>query len=329
MGPGTIEGVIDAVGVQVAQAIGALVPVGLALTGSFTVLAILSLGAAIIAGANAIVSPIIRMTGAAAGTFWAIREWPTIVRGALDAARAAIGLMIGGYSGPSTLFGMANDIAGRVGAEYSSFSITAPLTGIADALMGALAAILIWLGLAVTGLLAVLAEFQLLIGAAVAPLVLPALAFGLTSSLGWAPVRFLVSAAVRVVIMGATSAIMANAVTGVIDLGGSDVALTHEQIMTLLGVALLTALVGICCNSLARDLASGSPGSLGLSSVARTGSVVSTAASAVSTAGGMALGGIGAAAKAAGGPAGRATGAVGRGIAKVARSSGSGSPFSP
>ena len=48
MGPGTIEHIIDLVGNQVAGAIGALVPVGLALSGSFTVLSILFLGASII-----------------------------------------------------------------------------------------------------------------------------------------------------------------------------------------------------------------------------------------------------------------------------------------
>jgi hypothetical protein len=324
MGPGTIEHIIDLVGNQVAGAIGALVPVGLALSGSFTVLSILFLGASIISGANAVVPQIIRVTGAAAATFWGIREWPAITHGTLDAARAAVGLMIGGYSGPSMLFQMANDVTGRVLAEYTSFSITAPVTSIADGIMGALSAVLIWLGLAITGLLAVLAEFQLLIGAAVAPLVLPALAFGLTNSLGWAPVRFMVSAGLRVVIMGLVSYVMAGAVTSVISVGGTDTPLTHEQVMTLMGVALLTALVGICCNSLARDLVGGGPGSLGLNSITRTGNVMSSAAGAVMTAGGVALGGIGAAARVGGHAAGRTAGAA----VKIGRSSGSGSAFS-
>jgi hypothetical protein len=57
------------------------------------------------------------------------------------------------------------------------------------------------------------------------------------------------------------------------------VPLTYEQMVTLLGVALLTALVGFCCNGIARDLVSGSPGSLGWGSLARTGGTVGAAAS--------------------------------------------------
>jgi hypothetical protein len=148
-----------------------------------------------------------------------------------------------------------------------------------EAIVSGLAGILIWLGLSVTGLLAILAEFQLLIGAAVAPLILPALAFGFTTPIGWGAVTFMVSAGVRVVVMGTVSYVMSSAITAVITVPGTDVPLTYEQMVTLLGVALLTALVGFCCNSIARDLVSGSPGSLGWSSVARTGGTAAAFAS--------------------------------------------------
>jgi hypothetical protein len=71
---------------------------------------------------------------------------------------------------------------------------------------------------------------------------------------------------------------MSSAVTAVITVPGTDVPLTYEQMVTLLGVALLTALVGFCCNGLARDLVSGSPGSLGWGSLVRTGGTVGAAA---------------------------------------------------
>jgi hypothetical protein len=146
-----------------------------------------------------------------------------------------------------------------------------------EAIVSGIAGILIWLGLSVTGLLAILAEFQLLIGAAVAPLILPALAFGFTTPIGWGAVAFMVSAGVRVVVMGTVSYVMSSAVTAVITVPGTDVPLTYEQMVTLLGVALLTALVGFCCNGIARDLVSGSPGSLGWGSVVRTGGTVGAA----------------------------------------------------
>ena len=89
----------------------------------------------------------------------------------------------------------------------------------------------------------------------------------------------MVSAGVRVVVMGTVSYVMSSAVTAVITVPGTDVPLTYEQMVTLLGVALLTALVGFCCNGIARDLVSGSPGSLGWGSVVRTGGTVGAAAS--------------------------------------------------
>jgi hypothetical protein len=276
MGPGTINDVLGAIATQVTTAITKLVPVGQALTGSFVALSILMLGAALVSGGSSFIAPIVRMTAAAAGTFWAISHWPEITTGTLQGARAAIGLLTGGYDGPATLFQMANDVSARVFTETNGLSMWSISTYI-EAIVSGLAGILIWLGLSVTGLLAILAEFQLLIGAAVAPLILPALAFGFTTPIGWGAVTFMVSAGVRVVVMGTVSYVMSSAVTSVITVPGTDVPLTYEQMVTLLGVALLTALVGFCCNSIARDLVSGSPGSLGWGSVVRTGGTVGAA----------------------------------------------------
>jgi hypothetical protein len=133
----------------------------------------------------------------------------------LQGARAAIGLLTGGYDSPATLFQMANDVSARVFTETNGLSMWSFSTYV-EALVSGIAGILIWLGLTVTGLLAILAEFQLLIGAAVAPLILPALAFGFTTPIGWGAVTFMVSAGVRVVVMGTVSYVMSSAVTAVI-----------------------------------------------------------------------------------------------------------------
>ena len=184
IGPGTINDVLGAIATQVTTAITKLVPVGQALTGSFVALSILMLGAALVSGGSSFIAPIVRMTAAAAGTFWAISHWPEITTGTLQGARAAIGLLTGGYDGPATLFQMANDVSARVFTETNGLSMWSFSTYV-EAVVSGLAGILIWLGLTVTGLLAILAEFQLLIGAAVAPLILPALAFGFTTPIGW------------------------------------------------------------------------------------------------------------------------------------------------
>lgn len=266
MGPDTISVVIDIIGQQVTAAMAGLIPVGQALTGSFVVLSILMLGMSLVSGGAAFIGPLVRMCAAGAGTYWAIGYWPDITLGTLRAARAAVGLLIGNYSGPATLFKMASDVSGRITAEAAVPVRFWDFNGQAQQVVEGFASILVWLGLSVTGLLAVLAEFELLIGGAVAPLVLPALAFGLTRSIGFGAVTYMVSAGVRVVVMGTVSFVMGQAVTAVVGVPGTDQPLTWTQETTLLGVALLTAIVGLSCNSLARGIVGGSPGALGLGS---------------------------------------------------------------
>lgn len=332
MGPDTINNVIAAVAAQVVTAITALVPVGQAVTGAFIVLSIVMLGVGLATGSSSFLSPIVRMAAAGAGTYWAITYWPDITTGTLDAARAATRLLLGGYDGPQTLFQMADNVAARMTIENSAISVWSPST-YGDAIATAIASIFVWIGLTVTGLLAVLAEFQLLIGAAVAPLILPALAFGFTQNIGWGAVTFMVSAGVRVVVMGAVSFIMANAVTAAVSVPGTDGSFTHEQMATLMGISLLTALVGFCCNSIARDLVTGSPGTLGWGSittaVATIGGPAGVAAKDIQKAGVLGGGGSGgtvSARNAAGGvSAGR--GAAGSAGGKVGVSSGTGSAF--
>ena len=322
MDPGAIEAMIAAIGVQVANATAALVPVGVVITLSFIVLGIVLIGADLMTGSS-FMPQLVRFTGVAAGTMWAITEWPNIAKQTLDAARAATALLVPGYAGPTGLFTVATDISGRLIVEGSSWSWSAPLTSMADAVMLGLAPFLIEFGLAITGLLAALAEIELLLGSACAPLILPAIAFGPTAQLGFGAVSFLVSAAVRVIVLGATSHVMAQAVTATIAVGGIDTALTHPQIMVLFLLAILCAVVGVSTNGIARSLVGGGVGSLGLGSVQTTTSV---AAGAVN----MGSSSVGAAAKGLAGVRGdsaAAVGALGRGVAAVAKSSGVGSAF--
>lgn len=127
---------------------------------------------------------IVRTMGAIAATYRVLEEWGNIISGTLAAASGAIGLLIPDYAGPSALFDLGIGVASRVLLEDTAFSWSDPIAGVAAMPSTAVVPVLITADFFLTGLLAVLAEFQLLIGAAVAPLVLPALAFGVTAPMG-------------------------------------------------------------------------------------------------------------------------------------------------
>jgi hypothetical protein len=236
-----------------------------------------------------------RITGIGAVLFWALQNWAGIMQGALGAARGAVGLFVGGYGGPSSLFQMASDIFERIAAERVAFSITSPIDSIVDGLVAAIGAFAVWGGLVVTGLLAVLAEIELMLGAAIAPLILPTLAFGPIASIGFGAVTWLASAALRVVVLGLLSVLIADGVTSLVGVGGSEEPLDHAQVMSLLALGLLSAVLGMSASSLASAIVRGAPGALGWSSVTRvTGTVSSagattsrTASTAASRAGGL------------------------------------------
>lgn len=313
-----IERVIATVGRSAAAAVGDLSDVGLPLAASFIVLSILLLGASLMQGGVAL-SSILRMTGAAAGTTWALKEWQDIVLGTLNGARNAIGVVIPGYAGPSSLFAMATEIAGRIELEQVACGWNAARC-IGLAVLGGLSGIIVWVGLAWAGLLATIAEFQLLIGAVAAPLLLPALAFPLTSQLGWGVVHFLVKAGVRVVVMGVTSWVMADALARTIRVPGTDQGLTSEAIYSLIGLAVLTYLVSTYASSLANDLVGGGAGSLGYAAATRTGGQLAQGAVTVASTVAKGVAAAPAAASAA------ASGAY-RGVSRAFERSGSGSPF--
>jgi hypothetical protein len=274
-----IDGLVNYVGTFLANVIATLTPVGVAFAGITTTLAILFWGVAAWSGVAGLVPGAMRITGIGAVLFWTLQHWAEIMRGALNAARGAVGLFMGGYGGPSSLFAMASDIFERIAAERVAFSITSPIDSIVDGLIGAIGAFAVWFGLVVTGLLAVLAEIELLLGAAIAPLILPALVFGPTASIGFGAVTWLVSAALRVVVLGLLSVLIADGVTNLVGIGGSEEPLGHAQVMSLLALGLLSAVLGLSASSLASAIVRGAPGALGWGSVTRVTGTVSSAAS--------------------------------------------------
>jgi len=209
---------------QVQEAGATLVPVGTATAGGLIILAVLMLGAAIAGGHAAFVGPIVRLCGAAAGTLWTIATWPTIVG---DTYRASLEIQarLGG-AGMLGLYSMAADIAARILAQGGSVSLLHPVDSVGQAITCGMAAFLILLGMGVDGVLVLLAQVEFLLGAAVAPLLLPGLAFGLTSQIGWGAVYALVRGAVRVIATGAAVGIMARACAAVVAVPGTDQVLT-------------------------------------------------------------------------------------------------------
>jgi hypothetical protein len=328
MDVGIVEAVLANIAAQMAGVVQALVPLGTALAGSFLVLSILLLGLNLIVGGS-FTPAIVRSMGAAAATFWAIQQWPDLVMGTLTASRDIIGLFIGGYGGPTDLFQAAAEVTARVMVEPAgwSWSVSGAVSALAQHFLISLATVFIAIGLAMPGIMAILAELSLLLGAAAAPLILPALAFPVTAPLGWGAVNFMVAASLRVVVMGLISVLFGDAITAVIDKPGPDEVLTFSALMGLLLTALLSIVASLSANSIAGSLVGGGLGSMGWTSargaaafaagsIAGTGAVLQPAvrvgASATAAAGGAAISGAKSAA---------------RGVANVTRSIGNGSAF--
>ena len=328
MDVGIVEAVLANIAAQMAGVVQALVPLGTALAGSFLVLSILLLGLNLIVGGS-FTTAIVRSMGAAAATFWAIQQWPDLVMGTLTASRDIIGLFIGGYGGPTDLFQAAAEVTARVMVEPAgwSWSVSGAVAAMAQHFLISLSTVFIAIGLAMPGIMAILAELSLLLGAAAAPLILPALAFPVTAPLGWGAVNFMVAASLRVVVMGLISVLFGDAITAVIDKPGPDEVLTFSALMGLLLTALLSIVASLSANSIAGSLVGGGLGSMGWTSargaaefaagsVAGTGAVLQPAArvgaSATAAAGGAAISG---------------TKSAARGVANVARSIGNGSAF--
>lgn len=303
-----------------------LQPVGEQAAGSFTVLAILMLGLNLIVGGS-FVAPLVKFAGASAATFWAIRAWPEIVMGTIDSTHAILGLFFGTFEGPATLFQASSQVVNRLLAEPAAWSwtLSGTIGTLAVQMLLSVIAVVVAIGLSFPGLLSVLAELSLMLGAAAAPLILPAMAFDLTRQLGWGVVTFMVSAALKIVVLGMISGLFAASIQAQLALPGAGEVLGLSGAIGLLLTSMFALVAGVSGNSIAGSLVGGGVGGLGWSSVVHGGSVVQ--GSAVSAASG-AMSAAGAAARSAGGPAGRAAGGMARAVGSVTSRS-TGSAFGP
>lgn len=312
----TIERVIDQVGNEVAAMVGVLAPIGQSITLSLTVLAVIAMGCALAQGASIAVGTLLRVTAAATLTNWAISQWDTIARGTVQGSRQIIGMLIPGYAGPSTLLDMAMTTSARIEAEQMAFSYGGIGEFITGHLMGLIAPAFVFLGLSAIGLLAILAEVLLLLGASIAPLLLPFLAFTATASIGWGPLRFLLQSSIRIIMLGGVNHLMAKAITAVVIIPLGTDGLRHEDMYALMGLSLLCFLVAWCVNGVARDSAGGGgPTSMGMGAMTTVGGyTVAMGSGAAGAIGAGAKGGAAAARGAISGgkAAGAAMGSMGR-----------------
>jgi len=242
--PDLVTRALEVVLTQVQSASATLVPIGTSVAGSLVILSILMLGAAMVSGQTALVKPIVSLCGASAGTLWTIATWPVIVGDTYHASESILRMLTGG-SGTLGLFTLGLDVAARIWAQGGAASWWHPLDSTAQAVACAIAGILVILGTGMGGILVLLAQIEMLLGAAVAPLLLPGLAFGLTAQLGWGAVYDLVRGAIRFIATGAIVSIMARAVATVTAVPGTDQVLTMNEVGQILLLSLATAAIGL------------------------------------------------------------------------------------
>src|SRR3954468_13824918 len=270
---------LEVVLVQVQGASAALVPIGTATAGSLVVLSILMLGTAMVSGQTALVRPIVSLCASSAGTLWGIASWPVIVGDTYHASEAILRTLTGGQ-GMLGLYTLGGDVAARILAQGGAASWWHPVDSVAQAIACGIAALLVILGMGAAGILVLLAQIEMLLGAAVAPLLLPGLAFGLTAQLGWGAVYDLVRGAIRFVATGALVAIMARSVATVTAVPGTDQVLTMNEVGQILLLSLATAAIGLAAYRMAGRIV-GAPGVLGPASFARIGTMAAAGTSLV------------------------------------------------
>jgi len=331
--PDLVTRALEAVLVQVQGAASALVPIGTATAGSLVILSIVMLGTAMVSGQTALVRPVVSLCASSAGTLWGIASWPVIVGDTYHASEAILRVLTGGQ-GMLGLYTLGGDVAARILAQGGAASWWHPVDSVAQAIACAIAALLVVLGMGAAGILVLLAQIEMLLGAAVAPLLLPGLAFGLTSQLGWGAVYDLVRGAVRFIATGAIVSIMARAVATVTAVPGTDQVLTFSEMGQLLVLSFATAGIGLVAYRMAGRIV-GAPGVLGFSTFARVGSLAANGVGAVGgrvvaasgALGGGGGGGGGPKPPGGGGGGPRPPGGGGAAVAPLARSSGTGSAF--
>ena len=288
MDASTVETMLELVATQAAAITGHLVPIGHNLAISFVTLGVLFLSFRIGTGATSTLAPVVRFTGAAFATLWAIDFWPQLAREALEGARAVTGLIIPGYNGPGDLSELAMNLGERMFAEGIAWTWTAPLSSAMAAAQATIMPVVVVIGLSIPAMLAVLAEVQLMIGSALAPLVLPMLAWGVTASLGWGAVQFMVTQSIAVVSLAVMSRIIGTAIERVIQVPGSTDGLTAEDMWTLTLLAVVSVIAGWGASALARNLVGGSMGSLGIGANQRATGMVAGISNSFQSVGGSA-----------------------------------------
>lgn len=320
MDPDLVTQVIVSIAQQAAGMVGTLTPVGLAMANSFVVLGIISLGAAIFFS-PAFILPVSEFCMWAALTMAFVGAWDQVIMGSLDTSNQVLGMFLGGYQGPTDLFNAAGQVAQRLAAEPLGWGLSVEGTigaGFKSLLMAAVIPITV-IGLCIPGILALLAQITLVVGSLAGPLIICGLAFGPTRPMAAGAINFVISATLRVIMLGLVSVLFANAIVAQLAVPGTGEVITVGGITGLLLTACLAAIVGFSANSLAGLLVGGGVAGLGLASFARPAALAQTAATAGAAAATGGAAAIGAGARAGAGAA--------RAAAGVMRSGGSGSAF--
>jgi hypothetical protein len=190
-------------------------------------------------------------------------------------------------------------LQGTAGAMFRQFLI-------------AIAAPLIAVGIAIPGILALMAQLTLVVGAAAGPIIVPGLAFHATRPLAFGVCTYLISATLRVITLGLISVLFANAIVDHLAVPGTDAVIGVADIVGLLLTSAFAMVVGFGANSIAGQLVGHGVGALGLSSFARPLAAVTNISTVAGTAATAASGAV----KAGGGAAGSALGGAARAITR-------------
>lgn len=256
-----INGVVNGVAVGVNDVIAALAPFGIGLTLILIVLALLFLGASYLSGSTAFVAPLLRFLGISTGVLWALREWTWLV--GLSRATAYQALNAVGVQGYGAMFELAWTSSQRILTELVGISATAPIASTIDSLMAALCALVVLVGLSFPAMVAAVAEIELLLGSALAPLILPMLAIGFLRPIGFGVIQWQAAAVLRIVALGLISHLIAAEVTRVTALPSMDEAYQHGAVQQLTLLAILSVMVALAAGAIANAIARGTPGVMG------------------------------------------------------------------
>lgn len=269
MDPDAIPGMVDFIGQLVAGAVDALTPFGLALTGSLTVLGLVFFGVNIVTGSLVPVAAIARFTAFAAGASWLLNIWGDMVLGSLTLSRNLIGQVVPGWAGPVSGLTMANEISQRfatLGGELSYWDVGGAVTI-------AIAAMITNLSIVIASLIGLFCEVMLLVGCAVAPVLLPFLAWEATASIGFGALRYLLSSSMRVAVIGITQALAVKAMAAALVVTGVDGTITNGELLTITSLAVVAFVVTLGSAAISGGLVGGFATGGGWSSISHAGSV--------------------------------------------------------